>query len=155
MGAIVAAAGDRFRVSGKLGDDTRNNLAWNTDSTTLQFSAAPGGVLDLAGVGGDVGTAVAGRIIGNGFNVYYDPALSRNVWLGGQASALGAGGSLASLRCGRVSVTMPDMGGKSVFESLVFLSSVSERRPHPPVSGGATGNARGQNAVIFQTEVTP
>ena len=152
-GAIVAAAGDVFVVTGNVGGNTTNRSVWNTAAATLEFAAGTGsthqfelsgvdlgngpgaaasnfawgtlrlgvgqklsladaaanwsaggrgalyaGVLQLDGfAAGGVGSFVAGQIAGNGFNLFFDPALAGNAWPGGGTYALGGGGNLSPL----------------------------------------------------------
>jgi hypothetical protein len=58
------------------------------------------GVLELDGLpaGGDLAAAIAQRFNGNGYNVYYDPLLAGNAYLGGKTWSFGSeGGALIAL----------------------------------------------------------
>lgn len=89
-----------------------DNFAWGTvtldagQTLTLADIKADGfsgalylGTLELAGyTGGSLAAFILGAIDGNGFNIYYDPLLSGNSYLGGLTYALGDGGSLIALQ---------------------------------------------------------
>jgi hypothetical protein len=120
-------------------DGLQANFAWGTlmldagqqlvlNDASANWAGGAGalyvGAIDLVGAGGDVGAAVAGRIVGNGFNVYYDPALSDNVWLGGQTYALGAGGSLTPL------AAVPEPAPAPALMLAVGLAVLVWRRRH-------------------------
>jgi autotransporter-associated beta strand protein len=59
-GAIVAAAGDRFRVSNNLLGDTTNNTGWSTGGAILEFIAGADGAHDIELSGIDLGAGYAG-----------------------------------------------------------------------------------------------
>jgi hypothetical protein len=177
--AIIAAAGDRFQVSGSVLGDTTNHAVWNTDGATLEFSANGGGahVIELSGVdlgaarsgaahnfawgdlrldagqsltladasanwsagrgalyvgglelaglapGADLGDAIAARFSGNGFNVYYDPLIADNAYLGGKSWSFGSeGGALIAL------APVPEPGAWALWAAGLVLVPVCHAR---------------------------
>ena len=84
-GTLTLGAGQQLALS----DDHAN---WAAGAGALYVSA-----FDLAGVGGDVASAISTRISGNGFNIYYDASAAGSAWLGGQTYALGGGGVITPL----------------------------------------------------------
>ena len=96
-----------------------NNFAWGTltidDGNTLELEDGLSGDPDVALYVADIiGALVNGdgisNIIGNGLDIYYDPSLVANAYLGGRNYALMGGGELiATPEPGTLAVLLPGL----------------------------------------------